>query len=969
MQVAKAANNEATVNVHLAEVLRNKHPGWRGGIGVEQSRVLGEAARRPDIVVRHPGGQVVIVETEFAPGSEVEADACARLGKVMRATERPVEQSVAVLLPDELVVADQEELATRVASARFRYAVFADAPGEPKRWPETGWLWGGVDALATCIEHASLSEARVAEGAAMLEEGVSQAAARLEEYVEWRRTNSLERLARDLHQEESEQTTRMAMAIVANALIFHTSLVGSHDVPEFREMHREPFRRLDKHLLLDCWERILREVNYWPIFKIATDLLTPMPNRMANDILERLERLALKMSEHGASTTHDLSGQMFQRLIVDRKFLATFYTLPASAVLLAELATHRLSVDWADAKAVAELRIADMACGTGTLLNAAYQSVRARHRRSGGNDADLHPTMMEKALIAADIMPAATHLTASILSGAHPAVTFRDTRIITMPYGEQEDAGRPLSLGSLDLLEDEVARSIFGTGRKAAFGIGATPNGADPRSVELPHESGDLLIMNPPFTRPTNHEATDVPVPSFAGFDTSQAEQRAMSDRLARIRKNLDSPAGTGNAGLASHFVDLAHAKTKPGGVIALVLPAAFVQGGSWAPARALVYRCYQDLLVVSIAASGNTDRAFSADTGMAEVLVVATRKQDLDAPSGDALFVNLLRRPRSLAEAAETARAVRRLPTDRRGGRFSLGDQDAGTFVRAPVSEGGCAALREPELADAMLALHAGRLVLPRTNDRPGVPMTRLGALGMRGKLDRDISGKHPDGSPRGPFDIFAARDRPLYPVLWSHDADRERSLVVAPAQEGVVREGLRRRAVDLWQETASRLHFSRDFQINSQSLAACLTPGKSIGGRAWPNFLAKRAEWEKPLALWANSTLGLMCFWWIGSRQQQGRAMLTISRLPELLVLDPRDLSPAQIAASESLFDELVDREMLPANEAYRDDARHELDRLLLVDVLGLPETLLEPLATLRDSWCAEPTVHGGKATRPPG
>ena len=58
-----------------------------------------------------------------------------------------------------------------------------------------------------------------------------------------------------------------------------------------------------------------------------------------------------------------------------------------------------------------------------------------------------------------------------------------------------------------------------------------------------------------------------------------------------------------------------------------------------------------------------------------------------------------------------------------------------------------------------------------------------------------------------------------------------------------------------------------------------------------------------------------------------------------------------------------------MLPANEAYRDKARQELDRSLLVDVLGLPETLLEPLATLRDSWCAEPTVHGGKATRPPG
>ena len=77
-------NSEATVNVRLGDLLRTKHPAWRDGIGVEQSRVLREAARRPDIVVRHPGGQIVVVETEFAPGATVEQDACARLGQVVR---------------------------------------------------------------------------------------------------------------------------------------------------------------------------------------------------------------------------------------------------------------------------------------------------------------------------------------------------------------------------------------------------------------------------------------------------------------------------------------------------------------------------------------------------------------------------------------------------------------------------------------------------------------------------------------------------------------------------------------------------------------------------------------------------------------------------------------------------------------------------------------------------------------------
>ena len=36
------------------------------------------------------------------------------------------------------------------------------------------------------------------------------------------------------------------------------------------------------------------------------------------------------------------------------------------------------------------------------------------------------------------------------------------------------------------------------------------------------------------------------------------------------------------------------------------------------------------------------------------------------------------------------------------------------------------------------------------------------------------------------------------------------------------------------------------------------------------------------------------------------------------------------------------------------------------LIIDVSGLPETILAPLAILRHQWCAQPTDHGGKSTR---
>ena len=102
----------------------------------------------------------------------------------------------------------------------------------------------------------------------------------------------------------------------------------------------------------------------------------------------------------------------------------------------------------------------------------------------------------------------------------------------------------------------------------------------------LAHSSLSLVIMNPPFTRPTNHEIADVPIPSFAGFATSEDEQRAMSKCLVRIKKTLSHQAAShGNAGLASNFLDLAHLKCRPEGILALVMPLALVQGNAWRPA------------------------------------------------------------------------------------------------------------------------------------------------------------------------------------------------------------------------------------------------------------------------------------------------------------------------------------------------------------------------------------------------
>ena len=333
-------------------------------------------------------------------------------------------------------------------------------------------------------------------------------------------------------------------------------------------------------------------------------------------------------------------------------------------------------------------------------------------------------------------------------------------------------------------------------------------------------------------------------------------------------------------------------------------------------------------------------------------------------------MFVNLERRPDSPLEAYAVAQAICNIPKDSFGGSLSLnGEVPIGMFVRPDTYHGGCVALRHGDLAAFMLSLMSDKPVLrfPRLDFEIPLNLAPLAVLGDRGLLYRDIN----DPAPRGAFDMYPLESHhvPTYPALWAHDQHRERYLEVHPDREARARQDQTREARDKWKRTASRLHFTRDFRVNSQSLAACLTPEPTIGGAAWPNFLVADELWEPLLVLWANSTLGLMLWWWLGTRQQPGRARLTLSRLPDLPVLDPRVLTEAQLTRTRHLYDDFKGRVFLPAYAAYRDETRQALDRMVLVELLGLPAEILPELDLLRRQWCEEPSVYGSESKAPPG
>ena len=146
-------------------------------------------------------------------------------------------------------------------------------------------------------------------------------------------------IARRLGMTNVPQTRRMACAIIANALVFHEHIAGMH--PEVKPLAKVCGDGVDNPQgeVLAAWDDILG-INYWAIFAIAKDTLEQLPSGDAADILRRLRHTAQSVNATGVDNAHDLTGRIFQRLIADRKYLATFYTLPASAALLARLAAR-----------------------------------------------------------------------------------------------------------------------------------------------------------------------------------------------------------------------------------------------------------------------------------------------------------------------------------------------------------------------------------------------------------------------------------------------------------------------------------------------------------------------------------------------------------------------------------------------------------------------------------------------------
>ena len=680
---------EPQLNGRIASVI-NKITHSAGWQAREELRgALRGPKTKPDVLITRDDGPPIVLETEYPPAPTVADDCMKSIGReldpgVAGAVGR-VSAVIAIRATGELHQCATGDEAQRMLEDghEIEYAVYQGIEREQARFPQSGYIRCNVRDLVDFIRPAAEPQETIDRATEIFENGVADAAIVLQGCA--RNTGIGEAIGTELRQQwpayparppdtkaeleqekadqnAREQTAKMTAAMLINALAFQQNLAGfSAEVEvegrtEVRTIKslgqvREATSGLHPDDVIAEWDNIL-SINYWPIFHIAKKLLLLIPPTIAARLLDRMVKTANGIQE--AIKQNDVAGTVFQRLIADRQTLATYYTRPESTTLAAFLAVPE-DLDWADPETLRNYRIADYACGSGGLVLAAYRRARDLHRNHGGAPDAVHAHMMESSLTACDIMPAAVHLTSSLLSSVAPRERYTGTRNVLYPFGgtgEFDNKGKPVvDVGSLELLDISATKRQAVLPLNQQMALGATQ---ERRAIEVDMSplSQSLVIMNPPFTTPTNHAADHARPgnPAFAAFNTTQVEQKAMSDKVKRLSVGTISD---GNAGLGTQFTAIANNMVKPGGHIALILPLSSMLGGSdspsarsWLKLRGLLAEKFNDIVVVSIAQNKDIDSSFSADTDMSEVIVVARSLRIRERPKRLAYFVNLSERP-----------------------------------------------------------------------------------------------------------------------------------------------------------------------------------------------------------------------------------------------------------------------------------------------------------------------------------
>ncbi|MEE9174320.1 MAG: N-6 DNA methylase [Thermoplasmata archaeon] len=341
----------------------------------------------------------------------------------------------------------------------------------------------------------------------------------------------------------------------------------------------------------------VRAKNYEPVygFGVASFFEEAKAEQPSEDLVRGILGLAPRLN------VPDLMGQVFQTVIPFeiRKPLGAHFTNPRAAALLARLVVREGSD-----------HILDPACGSGTLLVAAY---RRKMELSQGDMAALHNDFVTKQITGIDAMAFSAHLASVNLALQQPLLDTDHVRIATRDSTTVHPGDTLLPAAEALPHELQQAHLDREFGRPTEGKFRGTIRTSGPQARLIPMTPVDVVMMNPPFTSWDNmgksyrenlnkrfkQEKAEYRKALF--WKTSQqAHFLLLADRfLSDDRRDHDRPASIG-----------------------AVLPFTTFTGRAFHPL--IEFLCGHYAIEAIVVGLGRSN--FSEDTSLTELLLVASR-------------------------------------------------------------------------------------------------------------------------------------------------------------------------------------------------------------------------------------------------------------------------------------------------------------------------------------------------------
>ena len=704
--------------------------------------------------------------------------------------------------------------------------------------------------------------------------------------------------------------TKVTTLLLLNALMLHSRIerAGGRIAADLgRKLER--IARADDPLsaLIDSWTTIL-DHDYKPVFQPARRVATVIRDseyRTAGwRAVRRLIEWAQENTDYYQQMGMEYAGQLFSRVMGHQAADGAYFTRPEAARLLAELALDQTSVGrFSDPREWLKLKATDLACGSGTLLDAWIESGKDRIRAEGGDEdrcAMWHKKAVEQLTAGLDINPVSLQMAAGRFILGDLSVDYRKISLYELAHGRTSDGD--VRLGTLELLGDDEI-------------VGPPPEQFDWEDDDVvdPDTKAALantrvVLTNPPFSDNTkrNRNVDD---------DTKTAMQlreKALRDRLLAS----DEPAGRliDINSISTFFTPLIHCVLDAdAGVLAKILPMTACTAASGEQERQFLASRFWIKFVVMCHDPKNIN--LSQETNINECLLIATRR---GAGEGrPTTFVKLSRFPVKTADARAIAAALRD------------GDFDAiGRATEWPADRVEAGDWSPIQWYDTGLATATHDILQASDIKRVG----DLYAFGS-GRSIRDEFEKVPTGEEKSDdILIFSSIAEPLRTALHG-DPDARWRVKPDERRRRRARAGLS----DLHLEKASHVVAALSFSTTSSRTTAQYCSSKSIGTVYVPIATAHQAEAKALNVIW-NSTPTLLQLLSMRSKKatypQWSIGQLEGVRIPVRV----KHRKVAEVLAK--IHDELAAQEIGRLQYAADDPVRHAIDAAVC-RLYGLDET----------------------------